>query len=108
VILVSPNTCRILSSGGIPTDLLTLGIRQFGILGVLAVSVIFSTLCKYIDKVIDKAYSKKSIFITLRIASIMFIIVPYADLDSFVRSRYDMLMVLLFFIIVSKIQTEVT
>lgn len=93
-------------SSGIPTDLLTLGIRQFGIIGVWVVSILGSVLCKYFDKVIDKIHSEKFVFMTLRIASIMFIIVAYADLDSFVRSRYDMLMVLLFSIIVSKIRTK--
>lgn len=89
-------------TGGIPTDLLTLSIRQFGVVGILIGGIVIGTLCKYIDKIIDKIYSKKSIFITLRISLIMFTIIPYADLDAFIRNRYDMIMVLIFAIIISK------
>lgn len=91
--------------GGTPTDLLTFGIRQFGTLGVLVNSALVTGFCKYFDEVVEKIASKNFTFITLRISSIMFIIVPYADLDSFVRNRYDMILVLIFAIIVSKIRT---
>ncbi|MDF2519794.1 MAG: hypothetical protein K0R84_422 [Clostridia bacterium] len=94
------------ASGGIPTDLLTLGIRQFGVFGILVVSVMGSLLCKYIDKLIDKMYWKRFAFIALRISSIMFIAVAYADLDSFIRNRYDMLVILLFSIAASKIKIQ--
>ena len=89
-------------SGGIPTDLLTLGIRQFGIIGIVVISILISVLCKYLDRIIDKIHSTKFTFMTLRISSIMFILVPYADLDAFVRNKYDMLLILIFSIIVHK------
>lgn len=92
--------------GGIPTDFITLLIRQFGFLGIVFGSPLIAILCRYMDKVIYKINSKNFLFITLRISSIMFVIVPYADLDSFVRNRYDMLMVLLFAILVSKIEDK--
>ncbi|MFJ7974814.1 O-antigen polymerase [Peribacillus sp. NPDC096379] len=94
------------SGGGIPTDLLTLGIRQFGFIGILIISTTIAIICKELDKVIDKLHSDKFYFITLRIALILFIIVPYADLDSFVRNRYDMIMVLIFAVIVNFIKTK--
>ncbi|MCM3633970.1 O-antigen polymerase [Paenibacillus camelliae] len=90
------------ASGGIPTDILTLGLRQFGVLSLVLQSAILGILCKYFDKVIEKIHSKEYYFMTLRISSIMFIIVPYADLDSFIRNRYDMILVLIFAIIISK------
>ncbi|MCM3756322.1 hypothetical protein M3197_02365 [Sporosarcina aquimarina] len=92
--------------GGIPTDILTLGMRQFGFIGIIIISTILAIICKYMDKVVDKLHSNEFYFITLRIALIMFIIVPYADLDSFVRNRYDMIMVLMFAIIVNLIRLK--
>ncbi|OAS21869.1 O-antigen polymerase [Paenibacillus oryzisoli] len=89
--------------GGIPTDLITLGIRQFGFIGILIIFIIVAGICKKTDEVIDHLHSDKFYFITLRIALIMFIIVPYADLDSFFRNRYDMIMVLLFAVMVNLI-----
>ncbi|NOU64528.1 hypothetical protein GC096_10855 [Paenibacillus sp. LMG 31461] len=90
--------------GGIPTDLITLGIRQFGFIGILIIFVIVAILCKKMDVIIGELHSNKFYFITLRIALILFILVPYADLDSFFRNRYDMIMVLLFAIIVNLIR----
>lgn len=89
--------------GGIPTDLITLLSRQFGILGLIIGSSLLAVLCKYMDKKISKIFQSNFIFIQLRISSIMFIIVPYADLDSFVRNRYDMIMVFLFTIVISNV-----
>jgi len=94
------------ASGGTPTDLLTLGIRQFGGIGVFVVSLFISRLCKYFDKVIAKIHSDNFVFMTIRISSIMFVMVPYADIDSFIRNRYDMLMVFIFAVIVNKTQTK--
>jgi len=88
--------------GGTPTDILTLGIRQFGFFGVVIVSIIITICCKFFDKLLDKVHSMDYYFMTLRIALIMFIIVPYADLDSFIRNRYDMILILVFLVIISK------
>src|SRR5690606_30453722 len=82
--------------GGIPTDIITLGMRQFGFLGLILISVLISVFCKYFDKALNRIHSSKFYFMTLRIALMMFIVVPYADLDSFVRNRYDMIMLLIF------------
>lgn len=92
--------------GGIPTDILTLAIRQFGFMGLIIISVLISKICKYMDKVICQMYSTNHIFMTLRISSIMFIVVPYADLDSFVRNRYDMLVVFIFIVVINKIKAN--
>lgn len=92
-------------TGGIPTDILTLSIRQFGLIGIIINSVFISRFCKYFDSIIAKLYLSKFMFMTLRIASIMFIIVPYGDLDAFVRNRYDMLLVLLFASYAAKIKS---
>lgn len=79
------------ASGGIPTDLITFFIRQFGFIGIIIGGILISRICKYIDKVICTIYSDKIIFYVTRISLMMFVIVPYADLDAFVRNRYDML-----------------
>lgn len=91
------------ATGGIPTDLITLGVRQFSFVGVLLTALIIAIFSKYFDKIIYKVHSNRFYFMTIRISLIMFIIVPYADLDSFVRNRYDMLLILVFAIIVNKI-----
>ena len=83
------------ASGGIPTDFITLLIRQFGPIGIIIGGLIITRLCKYMDRVIYKIYSKRYIFFTIRISLIMFTVVPYSDLDSFIRNRYDMLIVYL-------------
>lgn len=89
-------------SGGIPTDFLTFSIRELGILGIPVMSILYTALCKHFDKAIDEAYSEKFVFMTLRVSSIMFVIIPYADLDAFIKNRYDMIILLLFLVIISK------
>ena len=81
--------------GGTPTDFVTLGIRQLPFIGPLLITILYSFICSVIDKAIDKINFKKLTFVKVRIASIMFIIVPYADYDSFFRNRFDMVIVLL-------------
>jgi len=94
------------ASSGTPTDIITLGIRQFGIIGIFITGGIVSLTCKYLDKLIDITYSDKFIFMTTRISLIMFIIVPYADIDSFVRGSYDMILVLIFVVMVDKVKIK--
>lgn len=92
------------ATGGIPTDLITLGMRQFGVIGILLTGLVITMFCKYFDRIIDKIHSSNFYFMTLRMALIMFIIIPYADLDSFIRNRYDMLLIAFFAIIVTVIR----
>lgn len=94
------------ATGGIPTDIITLGMRQFGFLGLILISIFISIICKYFDKVLNRIHSNKYYFMTLRIALIMFVVVPYADLDSFVRNRYDMFFLLIFSIYIYFIQKK--
>lgn len=90
------------TSGGIPTDILSLGIRQFGLMGLLLISLLLSKICRFLDGIIAKVHSNNYYFITLRISSIMFLIIPYGDIDSFVRNRFDMILVFLFALVVSR------
>lgn len=91
------------TSGGIPTDILTLGMRQFGTFGLVVVSLFLARVCKYLDGIIMRIHSNSHYFITLRISSIMFLILPYGDIDSFIRNRFDMILVFLFVFMVDKI-----
>lgn len=88
--------------GGTPTDFITLGIRQLPLLGPILITILYSFICSIIDLAIDKIDFKELTFIKVRIASIMFIIVPYADYDSFFRNRFDMVIVLLLVILIIK------
>lgn len=86
--------------GGTPTDFLTLGMRQVPFGGLTIITILYSYVCSVVDKAIDKINLKELTFIKIRIASIMFIIVPYADYDSFFRNRFDMIIILFFVIFI--------
>lgn len=89
--------------GGTPTDFLTLGMRQAPYIGLTVITILYSYLCSVIDKAITKINIKELTFFKIRIASIMFIIVPYADYDSFFRNRFDMVIILLIVIFIIKL-----
>lgn len=94
------------AGGGIPTDLITFGMRQFGMLGTIITPLIFGRIIRYFDRIIEKVHDVKFYFISLRVSSIAFLIVPYADIDSFIRNRFDMFIVLAFLIVVSKLRLK--
>lgn len=94
------------AGGGIPTDLITFGMRQFGILGTIITPLIFGRIIRYFDRIIEKVHDVKFYFISLRVSSIAFLIVPYGDIDSFIRNRFDMFIVLAFLIVVSKLRLK--
>lgn len=93
--------------GGVPTDILTLGMRQFGLTGMFFLSVALAFICSKIDSVINQFSNQSSQVVTLRAGMIMFIIIPYADLDSFVRNRFDMLLVLIFILVITWVNTKI-
>lgn len=94
------------ASGGIPTDFITLGMRQFGVLGLPLVAFTISRIIKFMDSVILNIHNRNLYFMTLRIASITFLIVPYGDIDSFIRNRFDMIIVFLFLVVVRRIKLK--
>ncbi len=51
------------TSGGIPTDILSLGMRQFGLIGLVAISLFLAKICKWLDGVITRIHSNNYYFI---------------------------------------------
>ncbi|MGF2065808.1 hypothetical protein ACQUEV_02315 [Enterococcus gallinarum] len=90
------------SLGGVPTDILTQGIRQFATLGIVIISFLIAILCRMIDNVLSKDFFYKYTFFSLRITSVLFVIIPYADLDSFVKNRMDLVLLFIFILICNK------
>lgn len=93
-------------SGGIPTDLITLIMRQFSLLGVVIIPIILGRIVKIIDFIIGKIYSLDYYFMIIRIASIFFLIVPYGDIDSFIRNRFDMIIIVLFIMNIHRVKQK--
>ena len=81
--------------GTVPTDCLTLGYRQFGIFGIYIIMIIYALMCIFIDKRVDKIDGKIFDFISIRILMLLFIIVPYADIENFVRGHFSTIILLI-------------
>lgn len=92
------------SDGGVPTDLITQGIRQFGFIGIMFSSLIMAKICTLLDRLISREFFLNYTFFSLRVLSISFVLLPYADIDSFVKNRMDLLVLLVFLILVRKIE----
>ncbi len=83
-----------ITMGGVPTDILTLGLRQYGVMGIIINMIFIAIFCVALDKISTCLKNKEFDEIILRTSIIAFIIVGYSDLDSFVRNRYDMLILI--------------
>lgn len=92
--------------GGVPTDFLTMGYRQFNIIGIFFQVVIVAVICSLLDNILKYLNPDKYMFLIVRISLIMFVIIPYNDLDSFVRNRFDMIMVVLIAFAVTRIYVK--
>ena len=90
--------------GGVPVDLFTLGYLQLGFLGAIIFVVAFSYVVKILDKKSynDRYYHLKQI-IYLRIAIAFMFIVPNISLDSIVRGRSDIIILIFLIIITHKL-----
>ncbi len=86
-----PNSHR----GGVPTDGLTLGYRQFGILGVFFMMLLYSIVCTAINRIINKIKCNKFTFIYIRISMLLFIMIPYADLENFIRGHFSTIVLII-------------
>ena len=87
--------------GGTPTDLLTFSLRQLGVMWIPFQALISAAFCSFLDKVI-KSIDTRFSYISIRLATIMFVLVAYHDLDSFIRNRFDMLLLLIIFAVLNR------
>ncbi len=90
------------STGGVPTDFITQGIRQFGFIGVFLSSFLLAFVCRIIDSFLTKSFFDKFTFFALRITSFGFVILPYGDIDSFIKNRMDIIILILTLYVVNK------
>jgi len=84
------------SKGGVPTDMITLGMRQLSIIGLILNTIIFSLLALYIDR-LSKRTRKENFLLVARINLLFFILIPNNDLTAIVRG--SLYVILLFFIL---------
>ncbi|WP_129738490.1 oligosaccharide repeat unit polymerase [Massilimicrobiota timonensis] len=85
-----------ITMGGTPTDMISFGIRQLGIISLVFHSIFISILCCFVDNICKKI-SIQYTFISVRLSLILFVLVAYSDLDSLFRNRFDMIILLLLF-----------
>jgi len=90
--------------GGVPVDLFTLGYLQLGFLGAIIFVVAFSYVVKTLDKKSynDRYYHLKEI-IYLRVVIVFMMVVPNISLDSIVRGRSDIIILIFLIIITHKL-----
>lgn len=76
--------------GTVPMDVLTLGYRQFSFFGIIIIMISYALICVIIDKIADKvSEDNRFTFLYIRICMIMFIMLPYADIENFVRNHFN-------------------
>lgn len=81
--------------GGVPTDVVTLGFRQFGVTGVVMQFILIAVLCALLDQQIGKLYKSGKCLLGIVVVSItVFWSVAYADLDSLVRGKLDVFVIM--------------
>jgi len=79
--------------GGIPTDLITLGMRQFSIPGLIINSMIFSIFALKIDKLSNRLGNDYNLII-IRIKLLFFSFIGNNDISAFVRNSLFILILL--------------
>ncbi|MBM7551660.1 O-antigen polymerase [Thalassobacillus pellis] len=86
--------------GGIPSDILTWGFFQLGIVGCFLVIAIFGFILGKVDNIIE-VYNNNILLapIIIRIAFYIGMMVMYADLESLFRVRYDVVLLILFLVV---------
>lgn len=89
---------------GVPTDILTHGIRQIGFIGALINMVILGLLMAKLDSFFNQFRYKLIIFVSLYIAIFLANIVTAADLDSFIRYNIGTFLLIIALFIVEKFQ----
>lgn len=81
------------SRGGVPTDIITLGMRQLGVAGVTLNMFVFSLLALYVDK-LSRRTRKENFLLVARIDLLFFSLISNNDLTAIVRgSLYIILLV---------------
>ncbi|GMN99847.1 hypothetical protein [Parageobacillus thermoglucosidasius] len=90
--------------GGVPTDVVTLGFRQLGILGLIIQFILIGLLCGLLDRMFKKMPDKRVYILPIfRICSLFFMSVAYADIDSIVRGSSDVILItIMLFLIAPK------
>jgi len=92
------------SYGGVPTDFITLGIREGGILGLIFNSTIFAIFAVYIDKISAFIGNKYSLVI-IRIQMMFFSLITNNDLTDIVRGNlFIFIMIIMIFVVHKKIK----
>lgn len=92
-------------TGGIPVDLLTLGIMQASVFGVAIVGIMFGILLRVIQHLIDRLSHKgvRSVFEAYVALKVAVLGVFYAQPELFISSNFALLvMVALFFVFLNK------
>jgi len=86
-----------LSYGGVPTDFITLGMRQFSLAGLALNSVFYSFFAMYIDKLSQKIGSKYNLII-IRFQMLFFTFITNNDLTDIIRGNLFIFIILIMLI----------
>lgn len=87
--------------GGVPTDFITLGLRQLHLPGLLLNSFIFSFFALYIDR-LSRSIGSKYNLISIRIKLSFFTLVANNDLSAFVRGSLFIIIIIIMLMLISK------
>lgn len=83
--------------GGIPDDILTFGMYQLGLTGVVVTLIIFGVLMARLDSLIkDLKNYPQLIPILFRVVVYIGMMVMYADLEGTFRGRFDVFLLIIF------------
>lgn len=89
--------------GGIPTDIITYGYYQFGILGVWVILFLFGIFCGKIDRLITYLpHSRSKELVTVIIATNIFGIISSADIATLLRGNVTLVSIIIILIFASK------
>lgn len=93
------------SRGGVPTDFITLGMRQLHVSGVIFNSFLFSIFALYIDGLSKKVHEKYYLIIT-RVDLLFFTVITNNDITSIMRNSLFIIILIIALIRVKRIKSH--
>lgn len=96
------NTLNHGANAGIPVDIVTYGYYQVGILGIIIHTFIFGNITRFLNNISERKGDNIYIFLRAKLIILWGFNVMYSDIDTFIRGKLDLIIIILFIIILSK------
>lgn len=96
------NTLNHGATAGIPVDIITYGYYQIGIIGVIVHTFIFGIVTRYLNCIAERKGDNIYIFLRAKLIILWGFNVMYSDIDTFIRGKLDLIIMILFIVILSK------